>query len=215
MTAPQPRLADLDNRAVARAYRRWAPVYDATFGRIVEAGLKQAAAAANKHRGLVLEVGVGTGLSLPMYRRDLTVTGVDLSPEMLARARERVVRRKLSHIADLRQMDASALDFPDAHFDVATAMFVLTVVPDPAAVMHELARVTRPGGEVITVNHFSIDKGVRGAVEKRLAGLSEFLGWRPEFPVETLLVSDRLALVERRPLKPFGLFTLLRFARLP
>lgn len=215
MAAPLPRLAELDTRAVARAYRRWAPVYDATFGRIVEAGLRQATAAANRHRGRVLEVGVGTGLSLPMYRRELRVTGIDLSPEMLARARERAAKRKLSNIECLREMDASSLEFPDCHFDVVTAMFVLTVVPDPTAVMHELARVTKPGGEVVTVNHFSIDKGLRGAIEKRLSGLSEFLGWRPEFPVETLLVSDKLRLDERRPLKPFGLFTLLRFTRLP
>jgi phosphatidylethanolamine/phosphatidyl-N-methylethanolamine N-methyltransferase len=112
-------------------------------------------------------------------------------------------------------MDASDLQFADCEFDVTCAMYVLTVVPDPAAVMHELARVTKPGGEVITVNHFSIDKGLRGAVEKRLSGLSEFLGWRPEFPVETLLVSDKLKLIEKRPLNPFGLFTLLRFSRLP
>ena len=78
-----------------------------------------------------------------------------------------------------------------------------------------LARVTKPGGQIVIVNHFSIDKGVRAAVEKQLARFSDVLGWRPEFPVETLMKSGKLELEERRPLKPFGFFTLLRFERLP
>ena len=110
-------------------------------------------------------------------------------------------------------MDATKLAFADASFDVAVAMFVMTVVPDPVAVMHELARVTRPGGTVLIVNHFSVEKGLRGAVEKRLAGFADVLGWRPEFPVETLLGDPRLKLIDKRPVRPFGFFTLLEFER--
>jgi phosphatidylethanolamine/phosphatidyl-N-methylethanolamine N-methyltransferase len=143
------------------------------------------------------------------------VTGIDLSPEMLLRARARARRHRLNNIEALLEMDATDLDFPDHGFDVATAMYVMTVVPDPVAVMDELVRVTRPGGQIVIVNHFSIDKGIRAAVEKKLARFSDVLGWRPDFPVETLMRSGKLALRERRPLNPFGFFTLLRFERLP
>ncbi len=111
-------------------------------------------------------------------------------------------------------MDATKLDFADASFDIAVAMYVMTVVPEPVAVMQELARVTKPGGTVLIVNHFSVEKGLRGAVEKRLAGFADVLGWRPEFPVETLLVDPRLKLIDQRPVRPFGFFTLLEFERL-
>ncbi|MFO0991597.1 MAG: class I SAM-dependent methyltransferase [Hyphomicrobiales bacterium] len=211
----RPKLAELDTADVRRAYRRWAPVYDSTFGRFVEAGVKEATKLINTFHGRVLEVGVGTGLALPHYKPHLRITGVDLSPEMLRRARERVQKNKLSNIEALLEMDATALEFPDASFDVSTAMYVMTVVPEPARVMHELARVTKPGGHVVIVNHFSAAKGPRALIEKQLAGFADVLGWRPEFPVETILVSDKLALRSRRELKPFGLFTLLQFTRLP
>lgn len=215
MSQPVRKLAEMDNSDVRRAYRRWAPVYDKTFGKVAEAGVKMATAQANRFEGRLLELGVGTGLALPHYKPSLRVTGIDLSAAMLERARERVAERGLSNIEALREMDAAQLEFPDASFDVTVAMYVMTVVPDPHKVMHELARVTRPGGTVIIVNHFSVDKGLRGAVEKRLAGLADVLGWRPEFPVETLLVSPMLQLVNRRPVKPFGFFTLLELRRLP
>jgi phosphatidylethanolamine/phosphatidyl-N-methylethanolamine N-methyltransferase len=206
-------LAEIDNHDVMRAYRRWAPVYDATFGKVVEAGVKQATSIINKYHGRVLEVGVGTGLSLPYYKHSLKVTGIDLSPDMLMRARERAQKRNLRHV-ELVEMDATALGFADKSFDVTAAMFVMTVVPDPVKVMNELIRVTKPGGHILIVNHFSIDKGLRAVVEKRLARFSDLLGWRPDFPVETLMVSGNLKLEERRALKPFGFFTLLRFQRL-
>jgi phosphatidylethanolamine/phosphatidyl-N-methylethanolamine N-methyltransferase len=208
------KLAEIDNRDVVRAYRRWAPVYDLTFGKLVEVGIKHATACVNRYEGRVLEVGVGTGLSLPYYKPSLKVTGIDLSAEMLAKARERAERENLGNIEQLREMDATRLAFADRSFDVATAMYVMTVVPDPAAVMHELARVTKIGGQIVIVNHFSVEKGMRGLVEKNLARFSDVLGWRPEFPIKTLMVSDRLKLEELRALRPFGLFTLLRFSRL-
>jgi phosphatidylethanolamine/phosphatidyl-N-methylethanolamine N-methyltransferase len=208
------KLAEIDNRDVKRAYRRWAPVYDATFGKLVEVGIRHATACVNQYEGRVLEVGVGTGLSLPYYKSSLKVSGIDLSEEMLTRARERVGREGLNNIEQLREMDATKLAFADRSFDVATAMYVMTVVPDPAAVMHELARVTKPGGQVVIVNHFSVEKGVRSTIEKQLARFSDILGWRPEFPIKTLMVSEHLKIEEERGLRPMGLFTLLRFARL-
>jgi phosphatidylethanolamine/phosphatidyl-N-methylethanolamine N-methyltransferase len=203
----------MDEGAVKRAYARWAPVYDVTFGRIAEAGRNRTVEHINQYEGRVLEVGVGTGISLPHYHRRLKITGIDLSPEMLKKARRRVVRDRLSHVEAILEMDASDMDFPDNSFDVVVAMYVLTVVPDPIQVMRELERVCRPGGQVFVVNHFSQDHGVRGVVEKAMGRFGEKLGWRPEFPVETLMVCDRLKLVDSQPMRPFGLFTIMRFVK--
>lgn len=200
---------------VRRAYRRWAPVYDLTFGRLVEAGRRHAVEIINRRRGTVLEVGVGTGLSLPCYGRHLTITGIDISPDMLGKARERVVRHGLGNVADLREMDAGKLEFPDEEFDTVVAMYVVTVVPDPEQVMRELERVCAPGGEVILVNHFSQDEGVRGFIERLFAPLASTLGWRPVFPMEWVLGSSGLRLTDRRSLRPLGLFTMLRFVKQP
>jgi phosphatidylethanolamine/phosphatidyl-N-methylethanolamine N-methyltransferase len=206
-------LHEIENHHVHKVYRRWAPVYDATFGRIVEAGVKEAAKRLNQFHGRLLEVGVGTGLALPRYGPQLRVTGIDLSRDMLKRARNRVANSGKGNIEALIEMDATAMTFDDASFDLAAAMYVITVVPDPARVMHELARVLRPGGRLVVVSHFSVDRGLRGAIEKGMGPHASKIGWRAEFPVETILVSDCLRLVDKRDVRPFGLFTLLEFVK--
>jgi phosphatidylethanolamine/phosphatidyl-N-methylethanolamine N-methyltransferase len=203
----------LDADAVRRAYRRWAPIYDYSFGVIAAAGRKAAVATINQAKGRVLEVGVGTGLSLPRYARHLRITGIDLSAEMLDKARGRVAREGLTHIDGLHEMDAGDMSFEDGAFDVVVAMFVMTVVPDAAKVMRELERVCAPGGEVMLVNHFSQDHGVRGWVEHKMAPYAQALGWHPVFPVERVMVCPGLKLFERRALFPAGLFSMLRFRK--
>ena len=210
----KPSLERIDQHDVRKAYKRWAPVYDATFGKLVEAGVLEAVAVANKYSGRLLEVGVGTGLALPHYDPQLTVTGIDLSVDMLDRAKTRVKKSGKSNVESLLEMDASDLKFDTASFDVTVAMYVLTVVPDPVKVMHELARVTKPGGTVLVVNHFSVDGGIRGALEKAMAGQARKLGWRPEFPVDTVLVSEKLRLCSLKAIKPMGFFTMMEFRRL-
>jgi phosphatidylethanolamine/phosphatidyl-N-methylethanolamine N-methyltransferase len=205
----------MDAASVRHAYRRWAPVYDFTFGLVAEAGRKHAVQIINRRKGRVLEVGVGTGLSLPCYADHLTITGIDLSPEMLDKAKDKVKRKKLGNVVALHEMDAGALAFPDESFDTVVAMYVMTVVPEPDRVMRELERVCAPGGEVILVNHFSQEEGVRGLMERKLAPFAEFIGWRPVFAVDQVLVCDDLRLAERRALRPFGLFTMLRFVKEP
>lgn len=205
----------LDETSVREAYRRWAPVYDYTFGQVAEAGRRHAVKIINERQGSVLEVGVGTGLSLPIYGGHLTITGIDLSPEMLEKAREKVARHRLGNIAGLHEMDASALTFGDESFDTVVAMYVMTVVPDPERVMRELDRVCAKGGEVILVNHFSQEEGVRGFLERKLAPFADYIGWHSVFSLDQVLVCPNLRLAERRALKPFGLFTMLRFVKEP
>ena len=202
----------MDEDVVRMAYRRWAPVYDHTFGRVATEGRRQAVQIINQGQGRVLEVGVGTGLSLPEYKRHLEIVGIDLSPEMLDKARERVADG-LDHVTGLHEMDAGELAFPDASFDTTVAMYVMTVVPDPEKVMRELSRVTKPGGEVILVNHFSQEQGVRGWLERRMAPFAGKIGWRPVFDVDRVMVCDDLKLIERRSLRPMGLFTMMRFSK--
>ncbi len=204
----------LDEANVVDAYRRWAPVYDGTFGRITTEGRRQAVEAVNRRSGRVLELGVGTGLSLSMYKRGLEIVGIDLSPDMLEKAREKVATEGLENVSGLHEMDAAALDFPDASFDTVVAMYVMTVVPDPIAVMREISRVCKPGGEVLLLNHFSEDSGVRGWVERRMAPFASRLGWNPVFDLDRVMVCDDLRVVGRSTLKPLGLFTLLRFEKL-
>ncbi|MFT3987673.1 class I SAM-dependent methyltransferase [Aestuariivirga sp.] len=215
MSAVAPHLAPMDAPAVTRAYRRLAPFYDKTFGKVADAALKQTMARANDFSGNLLEVGVGTGLALPHYGPQLSVTGIDLSPDMLERARERMEKLGLPNIAALAQMDASHTNFADASFDVVVALYVMTVVPDPAAVIHEIARVVKPGGRVLICNHFSVEKGIRSHLERRLSPYADVLGFRSEFPPRTLMVSPHLKLQQTRPLKPFGFFTLMEFKRAP
>jgi phosphatidylethanolamine/phosphatidyl-N-methylethanolamine N-methyltransferase len=203
----------IDEDAVRSAYRRWAPVYDHTFGRVAAEGRKHSVEIINQGKGRVLEVGVGTGLSLPAYGRHLEIVGIDLSPEMLEKARERVATEGLTNVTGLHEMDASDLKFPDAAFDTVVAMYVMTVVPDPEKVMRELSRVCRAGGEVIIVNHFSADDGMRGWVERRMAPFADMLGWRPVFDIERVLVCKDLTLMEKRGLRPWGLFTMMRFRK--
>ena len=204
----------IDEDVVKVAYRRWAPVYDHTFGAVSTLGRRAAVEVLNtKPAGSVLEVGVGTGLSLSEYKRDLDITGIDLSPEMLEKAREKVATEKLTNVRELLEMDASDLQFPDNSFDTTVAMFVLTVVPEPEKVMRELARVTKTGGEVMIVNHFSQDEGMRGWVERRMAPFAEIIGWRPVFDVSRVMVCDNLKLDQRQALKPWGIFTMMRFRK--
>ncbi len=208
-------LAEVDTSDVQLAYKRWAPVYDRTFGKFVETAVRQVTARANQFSGRLLEVGVGTGLALPHYGPALQVTGVDLSPHMLRRARQRISKGGHGNIEALLEMDATQLAFANGSFGVTVAMFVMTVVPDPVKVMHELARVTKPGGTVLICNHFSVEDGLRGALERRLGKYAPQIGFRSEFPSETIMVCENLELRAKTPVKPFGFFTLLEFHKAP
>jgi phosphatidylethanolamine/phosphatidyl-N-methylethanolamine N-methyltransferase len=203
--------AALDADSVRDAYRRWAGMYDAVFGGVSAPGRKRAVAAVNRLPGTrVLEVGVGTGLALPRYRRDKQVVGVDLSREMLDRARERVAAEGLAHVEGLVEMDAEAMAFHDGAFDIAVAMFTASVVPDAKRLFAEMSRVVRPGGYLLFVNHFAAEAGPRWWVERAMAPLSRVLGWHPDFTLGDLMDPGTAATAQIESCPPAGLFTLVQ-----
>jgi phosphatidylethanolamine/phosphatidyl-N-methylethanolamine N-methyltransferase len=209
--------AEIDIGTVAKAYARWAPIYDFVFGAVFDAGRKASIAAAERIGGRILDVGIGTGISLTDYTPTNRIVGVDYSEPMLRKAHERVAQHKLDHVEALAVMDAQHLGFPDASFDVVVAQYVITAVPDPEATLDEFVRVTKPGGEIILVNHLGADAGPRRLFEQGFAPVARRLGWRPEFRWQRLAQwAERhggVDLVERRPMPPLGHFSLIRFAR--
>ncbi len=217
---PTPAARVLDQQASDAAYDRWAPFYDLVFNLPFQPGRRvatAAAVAAAGQNGEILVVGVGTGLELPLLPPTSRITGIDLSRPMLDVARRRVARQDLAQVKALVEMDAQALTFEDAAFDVALAPFVMSVVPDPGRALDEMWRVTRPGGELVLINHFAGESGWRVGVETAMEGVAGWLGWRARFPYSAVgdwLAANRQArLIERRELPPLGLFTLLRIGK--
>ena len=208
---------EIDKATIAKAYARWAPVYDLVFGAVFERGRRAAIAAAERVGGRILEVGVGTGISLPTYSRKNRLVAVDYSEPMLRKAKERVRAHKLANVEAVAVMDARRLGVPDNSFDVVVAQYVITAVPDPEGTLDEFVRVVKPGGEIILVNHIGTEGGARRAFEVKFAPLARKLGWRPEFPWGRLTnwASRRsdVTIIERRPMPPLGHFSLVRFGK--
>jgi phosphatidylethanolamine/phosphatidyl-N-methylethanolamine N-methyltransferase len=210
--------AELDRDTVVRAYARWAPVYDLVFGPVFEHGRRAAIDAAERIGGRILEVGVGTGISLPDYDRSNQLFGIDISEPMLRKARERVTTLGLENVEGLAVMDAERLTFPDESFDVVVAQYVVTTVPNPEATLDEFARVLKPGGEIVLVSRVGAEAGLRRTLEHWFAPTASRLGWRTEFPWERFSrwagQKHDMCLIERRPMPPLGHFSLIRFGKL-
>lgn len=209
---------DLNRRIVEKAYERWAPIYDAVCGPIFIQGRRAAARAACDVGGRILEVGVGTGLSFDDYDETTEVVGIDLCEPMVAKARTRLAGGRYPHIKSLIVMDAHALRFADASFDCVVAQFVITLVENPERVLSECARVVKPGGEIILVNHLYSERGLTAKFERWVARHAGPLGLRPEFPFARLAEwaqrHQGTQIIERRPILPFGVYTLVRFRRI-
>ncbi|MEE2810647.1 MAG: class I SAM-dependent methyltransferase [Pseudomonadota bacterium] len=195
--------------AVESSYARWAPVYDRTFGAVTDVGRRRAVSFINDRKGHVLEVGVGTGLSLPHYDPEVRITGVDFSAEMLAKAQRKVDALDLQKRVDLQRMDARELAFENASFDTIAAMHVLSVVPEPEKVMAEIARVLKPGGKVVITNHFAKTTGVMAGLERVAAPMANLIGWHSDFKMDTILQEPSLQIAELRKLPPLGMMTFL------
>ena len=201
----------MDLRDTIRTYRLFSGSYDIVFGPVFHPGRKQAVRIANDRPGQrILEVGVGTGLSLPYFRADSHLTGIDVSAEMLAKARRRVERERLAHVDELHVMDAEHLDFEDNSFDAVLALYVASVVPSPARFAAEMRRVCIPGGTIVLVNHFTSENWALRFMEKRLAHLARHIGFHADFPLDAFLRNSALAVREVRPSNLFGYWRLLR-----
>lgn len=203
----------MELQAVEKSYARWAPVYDRTFGALTNVGRRRAAALLSELGGSVLEVGVGTGLALRYYGPQVVVTGIDYSTAMLEKARAKVAAEGLRNVTALHQMDARNLDFPSEGFDHVAAMHVISVVPEPERVMSEIARLVRPGGSVVIVNHFARETGGLALAERVAAPLANLLGWHSDFDRARVLGEPSLTLTEEYTLPPVGMMTLMRLVK--
>src|SRR5260370_11885640 len=195
----------MDLHDTIRTYRLFSGSYDIVFGPVFHPGRKEAVRIANDRPGQrILEVGVGTGLSLPYLRTDSQVTGIDISAEMLARAQRRVGQQQLKHVDALHVMDAEHLDFEDNSFDAVLALYVASVVPSPARFAAEMRRVCIPGGTIVLVNHFTSENWAARFMEKRLAHLARHIGFHADFPLGAFLSESQLTIREIRPSNLFG-----------
>ncbi len=201
----------MDLSSVEKAYKRLASTYDTFFGAIFHPGRKAVVENLDLGSGdKVLEMGVGTGLSLPLYPQDVELYGIDVSEPMLEKAREKKVNHHLEHVKQLEVMDAEATAYPDDMFDVTVAEYVVTVVPNPVRCIDEMRRVTKPDGELVIVNHFHSGNPIIGAFEKALAPLSATLGFRPHMRERELIQQANLEVLERRGVNLFHYWTMLK-----
>ncbi len=179
--------AALEKRQVKRAYKLYAPAYDFVFDWIFrpgrEAAINLLAITPGAH---ILEVGIGTGLNLPLYPSHCCITGIDLSEEMLEKAQDKVVELGLGNVT-LKTMDATVMDFGDGEFDSAVATYTISAVPDPVGVLREMRRVVKPGGSLVLLNHFRSKRRLVGRLEDLVAPLCTRLGWKSNLPLEPLL----------------------------
>ena len=209
---------EMQTAGVATAYDRWAPIYDLVFGSVFATGRREAIEAAERVGGRILEVGVGTGISLPFYDPDSELHGVDISDAMLDKAKARVQRLGLGNVREIKRMDAEALRYSDDAFDVVVAQYVVTAVPDPEKALDEFVRVVRPGGEIVITTRVGAGHGLRGGIEKALMPLTSRLGFRTDFPwsryEEWAARTPQVSLIEQRPLPPLGHFSLVRDRKL-
>ncbi len=179
--------AALEKRQVKRAYKLYAPAYDFVFDWIFHPGREVAIRLLDAKRGHhILEVGVGTGLNLPLYPAHCSITGIDLSEEMLEKAHEKLVDLGLGNVA-LKAMDATVMDFGDDEFDAAVATYTISAVPDPVAVLGQMRRVVKPGGNLVLLNHFRSQRPVIGRLEDLVAPVCTRLGWKSNLALEPLL----------------------------
>ena len=206
--------ASLDAQLIDRIYAQCASFYDHICGPILQAGRREAMRDLRLRRGHdVLEIGIGTALTAPLYPRDCRVTGIDLSAPMLREAAKQIDSKSAPNV-QLLQMDASNLAFSDESFDVVYAAYVISVVPDPLAVLREMSRVCRVGGEIVLLNHFLSDSPLLATAERLISPLTTArLGFRADLHAQRLLAQTPLRQVSTRKVNRPRIWTLIRCCR--
>jgi phosphatidylethanolamine/phosphatidyl-N-methylethanolamine N-methyltransferase len=195
-------------QAIKDAYARLSKYYDISFGPLLAQARQGAVQAVNALPGRdVLEVGVGTGLALPHYGADKRIIGIDVSADMLAKARARAA--KLANVQAVLEMDAQASGFADGQFDIAVAMFVASVVPNPKKLLAEMRRIVKPGGTLLFVNHFAEEDGVPEWWRRVTETISAKIGWRADFRMRDIFDADDISYASIVPMRPFGFFDLV------
>ncbi len=199
----------LNTEQVERAYSRYAHLYDVTFGKLFREPRRTAVERLEVKSGEhILEVGVGTGISLTHYRKDCLITAIDVSNEMLEHSQSRVQRHHLGHVT-LENMDAANMRFSDNSFDAVMAAYVITAVPDHKTVIQEMVRVCRPGGRILLLNHFSNGNQLIGSIERLVSPLCRHLGFRTDLNLQTVLDGTTLQVIRKRRVTPLGLGNLV------
>ena len=182
----------VENDFVARVYEKLASTYDFTFGPTLHPGRVQALQRMGIKSGdRILEVGVGTGINCTLYPRDCDVTGIDLSESMLEKAHERVSRKGIGNVR-LFEMDAAQMTFADGSFDIVYAPYLISVVPDPVAVVREMVRVCRPGGKIIILNHFLSPNPVLAWFERAISPFTVHIGFKSDLDLPAFLAQAGL-----------------------
>jgi len=198
----------------SKLYSEYCHLYEPIFHRMFEPRIRAAVESLRIKPGAkVLEVGVGAGVSLSAYPPHAEVIGIDLSADMLEHAQRKVESHGWTHVR-LRQMDALNMDFPDESFDYVTAFHVISVVPDPERLVREIARVTRPGGKVLIINHFRSEKKWLGPLVALLDPVTRRLGWRTTLRFADVVGHSPLQVEHRFKIPRRSLFTVV-IARKP
>lgn len=199
----------MELQKIERVYSNYAAVYDQTFGRVFHQSRESAVRGLQVQTGeRVLEVGIGTGVSLPLYPKDCEVVGIDLSKGMLEKAMERSRQHELEHVT-LLHMDAGQMEFANDSFDTVMAAYVVTAVPDYRRVMSEMIRVCRPGGRIVMLNHFSNGNKLIAAVEKFISPLCKHIGFRTDLALHTVLEGTSLLVARKQKVNPFRFWHLV------
>jgi len=182
----------VENDFVTGVYEKLASVYDFTFGPTLHPGRMQAIQRMGIQPGArVLEVGVGTGINAALYPRDCTVIGIDLSSSMLEKARDRVARKEIRNVR-LLEMDAADMRFPDGAFDIVYAPYLISVVPDPVAVVREMRRVCRRGGRIVILNHFRSRNPLLASIERAISPFTVHIGFKSDLDLPAFLAQAEL-----------------------
>jgi phosphatidylethanolamine/phosphatidyl-N-methylethanolamine N-methyltransferase len=198
------------SKTVEEAYRRYARYYDLVFGAIFHPGRNTAIEHLHCQPGdRILEVGVGTGLSLGLYPNNVKLVGIDLSHDMLKRAKKRVAAENVPNVEALLQMDAQNMSFEDNSFDKVVAMYVASVVPDPKKLVEEVRRVCKPGGAIIFLNHFQNQNPVVKRAEAVIQPLAKYLGFHPDFPLTEFLEQTHFKVATAIPVNFLDYWTVL------